>query len=79
MNSLPYQAFDVLGDGNCYYRAIAFSQYGDEEFYEEVKKDLLKNIHLLKGTVYELLEKDMKKILTRRKATLTMSICYVIY
>ena len=68
LNSLPYQAFDVLGDGNCYYRAIAFSQYGDEEFYEEVKKDLLKNIHLLKGTVYELLEKDMKKNLNKKKS-----------
>ena len=68
MNSLPYQAFDVLGDGNCYYRAIAFTQYGNEEFYKEVKKDLLKNIHLLKGTEYALLEKDMGKNIKKNKS-----------
>lgn len=48
---------DVFGDGNCYYRAISYSIYGDQDYYQNVKDSVLNKYDI----AYENLEDDQIK------------------
>ena len=56
-NNLPKDIIDririIKGDGNCFYRAIAYFLHGDEELFLSIKKLLKKGLIRTKSNAYQ--------------------------
>jgi hypothetical protein len=46
---IPLKAFNIIGDGNCYFRAISFLILDDENEYNTIKQTILDNMYLCTG------------------------------
>ena len=66
-----FYAINTKGDGHCFYRSIAHKIKGNEKFYNDIKKTLLKNVDLLTGTECEQFNPD---VVTDVSANLTSKV-----
>ncbi|GFR76010.1 hypothetical protein ElyMa_005790100 [Elysia marginata] len=58
----------VLGDGNCFFRSVSSIIFGNEEYYESIKKAIL---NIAKTTQAYIMSEDVERILTTKDAWAT--------